>query len=94
MRHFFPRGAIFRRRSCRITLHYMDTVVTIRLDKRLVRDLTQLSKRLGRTRSDLIRDAIARHLSLLQFEESRARLLPVAERAGYLTDEDVFRDVT
>ena len=72
----------------------MDTVVTIRLDKRLVRDLTQLSKRLGRTRSDLIRDAIARHLSLLQFEESRARLLPVAERAGYLTDEDVFRDVT
>jgi predicted transcriptional regulator len=72
----------------------MNTVITIRLDLDLARRLTRLAKRTGRTRSDLVRDALRRQLALLQFEDLRRRTMPFAEARGYLTDEDVFRDVS
>lgn len=72
----------------------MTDAVTIRLDRELARRLARVSKRLGRSRSDVVRDAIRRQLALLQFEEVRRRVAPFAEAAGYLTDEDVLRDVS
>jgi predicted transcriptional regulator len=72
----------------------MTDAVTIRLDRELARRLARISKRLGRSRSDVVRDAIRRQLALLQFEEVRRRVAPFAEAAGYLTDEDVLRDVS
>lgn len=75
-------------------MYDMSNVVTIRLDRKLADRLTRISKRLGRTRSDVVRDALRRQLALLQFEELRKRLAPFAEAQGYLTDEDVFRDVS
>ena len=78
----------------RRTLSDMKTLLTIRLDKDLEKRLSQLSKRTGRTRSDLARDALRRQLALFQFEELRKRGMPFAEARGYLTDEDVFRDVS
>lgn len=68
--------------------------VTLRLDPKLQRELDRLCRRLGRTRSDVLRDALRRQIALLRFEEGRKRLMPFAEVAGYLTDEDVFRDVS
>jgi hypothetical protein len=41
-----------------------------------------------------VRDALRRQLALLQFEDLRKRLAPFAEAQGYLTDEDVFGDVS
>lgn len=77
------------------TLSYMKTsTVTIRLDAKLQRDLDRLSRRLGRSRSDLVRDAVRRQVALLRFEEARSQLLPLAEAQGILTDEDVFRIVS
>lgn len=72
----------------------MDDALTVRLDRELARRLARMSRRLGRSRSDLVRDAIRRQLALLQFEETRRRVAPFAEAAGYLTDEDVIRDVS
>jgi len=72
----------------------MKSLLTIRLDKDLERLLARLAKRLGRTRSDLARDAIRRQLAMLQFEDLRRKVLPFAEARGYLTDEDVVRDVS
>jgi len=68
--------------------------VTIRLDPKLQRDLDRLSRQLGRSRSDLVRDAVRRQLALLRFEQSRRTLLPLAEAQGVLTDEDVFARVS
>lgn len=68
--------------------------VTIRLDQKLQRDLDRLSRQLGRSRSDLVRDAVRRQLALLRFEESRRAMLPLAEAQGILTDEDVFARVS
>jgi predicted transcriptional regulator len=72
----------------------MKTSITIRLDEDLERMLDQVSLRAGRTRSDVIRDALRRQLSILMFEQLRKEALPFAEARGYLTDEDVFRDVS
>lgn len=36
----------------------------------------------------------ARRLAPLQFEGLRRRTMPFAEARGYLTDEDVFREIS
>ena len=83
-------------RACRcVTMSYMKTsTLTIRLDDALGRELDEACARTGRSRSDLARDALRRQLALLRFERLRKRTLPLAEAQGYLTDEDVFRDVS
>lgn len=72
----------------------MRSAITIRLDEDLERLLDELCAESGRTRSDVVRDALRRQLSLLRFEELRRRSMPFAEARGYLTDDDVFRDVS
>ncbi len=68
--------------------------VTIRLDAKLQRELDRLSRQLGRSRSDLVRDAVRRQIALLRFDQIRRTLLPLAETQGILTDEDVFKIVS
>jgi predicted transcriptional regulator len=72
----------------------MKSVLTIRLDADLERRLSRLAKQMGRSRSDRARDALRRQLALPRFEQLRRRALPFAEARGYLTGEDVFRDVS
>jgi predicted transcriptional regulator len=70
------------------------SALTIRLDAKLSRQLAQAAKRTGRSRSEVVRDAVQRQLALAQFQDLRRRIMPLAEARGYLTDEDVFRDVS
>ncbi len=79
----------------RHTLSYMKTsALTIRLDPEMEEQLDRLAKRSGQSRSEIVRQALRRQLAVAQFEELRKRVMPFAEAAGYLTDEDVFRDVS
>jgi len=68
--------------------------LTIRLDKDLDDLLSSESRRCGRNRSEIAREALRRQLRLNQFEELRKRVMPFAEARGYLTDEDVFSRVS
>lgn len=68
--------------------------LTIRIDDMLEQGLEKLAKEQHRTKSDLAREMLRRNLALEAFEEARRRLVPLAEKAGYLTDEDVFRDIS
>lgn len=70
------------------------STLTIRLDDKLDAELTRLAAATHRTKSDMVRDFIRQQLDLAAFERARALIEPAAERAGYLTDEDVFRDVS
>jgi predicted transcriptional regulator len=70
------------------------SAVTIRLDSDLQRLLDKVCKQSGRTRSDVVRDALKRQLSIIRFEQLRRQVLPFAEARGYLTDEDVNRAVS
>jgi predicted transcriptional regulator len=68
--------------------------LTIRLDKDLDALLSKASQRTGKNRSVIAREALRRQLRLEQFEEIRKRVMPFAEARGYLTDEDVFTQIT
>jgi predicted transcriptional regulator len=70
------------------------SALTIRLDPTLERQLARAARRSGRSRSELVRDALRRQLALAQFDDLRQRIMPLAEARGYLTDEDIFRDVS
>lgn len=68
--------------------------LTVRLDAELQRQLSRLARRTGKSRSELARDALRRQLALVQLDDLRRRIMPLAEARGYLSDEDVFRDVS
>ncbi len=68
--------------------------VSVRLDKELKPLLDRVCRRLRRSRSDVIREALRRQLRLIEFERLRRQVMPFAEARGYLTDEDIFREVS
>jgi len=70
------------------------SALTIRLDPDLERQLARAARRSGRSRSEFVRHALRRQLAQTQFEDIRRRIMPLAEARGYLTDEDVLRDVS
>jgi predicted transcriptional regulator len=72
----------------------MNTTLTIRIDEEIESLLEQSSNRSGRTKSELVRQAIKRQLSIESFQELRKQLLPYGEAQGWLTDKDVFSEVS
>lgn len=68
--------------------------LTIRLDDQLERKLTRLAKRTGRSKSEIARDAVRRQVHIERFSELRHLAMPYAASAGYLVDDDLFRDDT
>jgi predicted transcriptional regulator len=68
--------------------------LTIRINDDLERDLDELAKAQHRTKSDLAREILRKHIAVERFRELRRKALPLAEAAGYVTDEDVFRDIS
>ncbi len=68
--------------------------LTIRLDQDLEKLLAKAAKQSGKNRSEIAREALRRQLRVSQFDALRKRIMPFAEARGYLTDEDVFREVS
>jgi predicted transcriptional regulator len=68
--------------------------LTIRLDDKLERQLERLARQTGRPKSELAREALRRQLAIQRFRLLRRKALPFAAAAGYLIDEDMFRDVS
>ena len=65
--------------------------VTIRLDESLEELLDQVCRETGRSRSEVVRDALRRQLTVQLFDEARRKVIPFAEAQGILTDEDIFK---
>ncbi|ODS32835.1 MAG: Ribbon-helix-helix protein, copG family [Candidatus Scalindua rubra] len=70
------------------------STLTIRLDKDLENMLSKASKKSGKNRSEIAREALRRQLRISQFEALRKRIMPFAEARGFLTDDDVFSKVS
>jgi len=81
-----------RKYMCR-TFEHMKKALTVRLDRDLERTLDQFCRRSKRKRSEVVRDALRRQLSLMTFEQLRHKAMPFAEARGFLTDEDVAKAV-
>jgi len=68
--------------------------LTIRLDERLEQELEAACEQTGRSRGEIVRDALRRQLQLMRFEHLRQQALPFGEAAGWLTDDDVFAAIS
>jgi predicted transcriptional regulator len=65
--------------------------LTIRLDAKLEEELDRIARQSGRTKGEIAREALRRHVVVTRFRELRRRTLPFAEARGLVTDTDVFR---
>lgn len=72
----------------------MNTTLSIRIDEDLEKLLEQASRQSGRPKSELVREALRRQLSVELFQQLRNRILPFAESQGLLTDEDVWHEIS
>ena len=69
----------------------MRQTVAVSLPADLTTRLDAVAEEEGTSRSEVVRDALRRYLALRQLQKVREAVLPYAEAAGVLTDEDVFR---
>jgi predicted transcriptional regulator len=68
--------------------------LTIRLDEELQQLLDRASRKTGKNRSEIAREALRRQIRLETFEDLRRRIMPFAEARGYLADEDIFAKIS
>lgn len=71
-----------------------DTLVAIRLPRRVSRDLDALAKELGCKKSEILRDAIERKISLMKLNLISQKMQKAARKKGIFTDEDVSKWVS
>jgi len=64
------------------------------LPEKLQRDLDRVVKIEKTSKSDVIRDAIERYITLKRFQQLRRKVLPFAEAEGLVTDEDIFKAIS
>ena len=65
----------------------------IRIDDRLDAELRDVAGT-GTGKSAFVREAVRRQLAITRLQRLRRRVAPFAEAHGWLTDEDVFREVS
>ncbi len=68
--------------------------LTIRIDDRLDAELRDVATQTGTGKSAFVREAIRRQLAIARLDQLRRRVVPFAEAQGWLTDEDVFDEVS
>ena len=71
----------------------METL-TIRLPDELKDHLQKLSEEQNKPVSDIVRESIRRYVAVERFRALRKRVLPFAEAQGFLTDEDIFKEIS
>ncbi len=74
-------------------MSYMGSL-TIRIPDKLRRDLDKLSRDKQQPVSDLVRDSLRRYVAVERFRDLRKKIVPLAEKQGFLTDEDVFKEIS
>ncbi|MCB1736248.1 MAG: ribbon-helix-helix protein, CopG family [Gammaproteobacteria bacterium] len=70
------------------------TTLTLRIDDQMATDLQRIADMQHRTKSDVAREMLRKDIALEKYRQLRQKALPLAEAAGYLTDEDVFEDIS
>ena len=72
----------------------MKASLTVNLPPDMSSELDALVKRSGKSRSEVVREAVRRQISLERFRALREKLVPKAQARGLYTDDDVFKLVS
>ena len=68
--------------------------MTVRIPDDLKQQLDVLARQLKRPTSELVRESLRRYIVTEQLKAIRRNTVPLAEAQGYLTDEDIFKEVS
>ena len=72
----------------------MRAVLSVSLPEDLVKELDALAKKTGRSKSEIIRESVSLYLWEVRFKELKKRLRPFAKKSGFLTEDDVFKQIS
>ncbi len=72
----------------------MRDVISVSIPKETVEKLNSFAKKSGRSRSDIIRESINLYLWERQLNRLKKEFKPFAKKAGILTEEDVFKQIS
>jgi len=72
----------------------MTVTISVRMSEEEARALQDLARQTGKTASEIVRESLRRHTVRAQLAAVREALIPRAQAIGWLTEDDVFRDVS
>lgn len=67
------------------------TSITVNIPQKVKNRLERISRQQRRKESTIVRSALERYLSRLEFRAIREELVPEAQKRSIHTDEDVFK---
>lgn len=66
--------------------------ISIRISDELEKELEECTKQTGKSQSEILRTALEKHLLIEKFDSIREKLIPLARKAGYYTEDDIYND--
>ncbi len=72
----------------------MREIMTISIDRNLKKKVEDAAGRFNISKSELVKKAIEKYIIHEEFHEIRKLLVPYGEKAGALTDEDIFNEIS
>ncbi|MDP2371352.1 ribbon-helix-helix domain-containing protein [Rhodoferax sp.] len=72
----------------------MQTTLTVRISASEAQTLDGLCASTGKSRSEVVRDALRAYRLREVLRQSQAQLAPLARASGWLTEDDILQDVS
>lgn len=72
----------------------MQATLTVRLSESDAKNLDSLCRHAGKSRSELVRDALRAYRLREALRTSQSQLAPLARAAGWLTEDDILQNVS
>ena len=72
----------------------MQNLLTVRLPDLEAQSLDTLCAATGRSRSEIVRDALRSYRLRETLRQSQALLAPIARTSGWLTEDDILHEVS
>ena len=72
----------------------MRTVLSISLPEKISSELDDFAKSTGRNKRDIVKESISQYLWETKYKAVRKALGAKAKKAGFVTDEDIFKAVS
>ncbi len=72
----------------------MREILTISVNKGFKRKVEKAAEMLRVSKSELVKKAVEKYIAHEELRTIRTLLVPYGEKAGYYTDEDIFKDIS
>ncbi|MBU1053751.1 MAG: ribbon-helix-helix domain-containing protein [Proteobacteria bacterium] len=72
----------------------MRHVLSLSLPEQMAKELNNYAKITGRNKSDILKESLSKYLWEIKFKETRKQLSVKAKKAGFITEDDVFKTVS